>query len=168
MSLVEDSEGIHFRFVPIVKWIVGVCFFLLFASVLAGFFLLGWKGFLGSQSWGDVIFWLIIILMLFGSCVDIMSGSFLLAPLTTVSVINRAKYVEVSRKRVYGKNTKRYHFSQLAQFKSYKAKLHLSQQYFLALVLENRKTIKLKVPIGTDKQETVKLIKKLNSVLRGE
>jgi hypothetical protein len=163
MRIVEDSDGIHFRFIPIVKWIVGVCLFMAFTGVIVSHILFGFFAF---QSWGGVIFWLVIILVI--SFVDILSDAFLFAPLTTVSVFASAKYVEITRKRIYGENTKRYYFSQLAQFKSYKAKLNFSQQYFLAFVLANRKTIKLRVPIGAEKQETVKLIKKLNRILRGK
>ena len=162
MSLKEDSEGMHFRHVPTTKWIGGIFLFTGPAILLFALIKLAQNGSQFAYEWGV---WLMVIFIALVSFIDIFSSSFLFAPLTTVDVCPTPKYIEVINKKIYGRKVARYYFSQVTKFKSYKAKLNLSQQYFLALVLANRKTIKLKLPIGADKQETVRLIKKLNKII---
>src|SRR4051812_17118264 len=99
MSLIEDSGGMRFRYVPIVKWVCGACFFLAVASLVIGSILLGSDGSVSFISWGNLLFWLLIILLVLGSFTDIVSSAFLFAPLTSVNVYSASKYVEVSEKR---------------------------------------------------------------------
>jgi hypothetical protein len=168
MSVIEDSEGIHLRYVPLVNWISGACFVLAVASLIIVCILLGSDGSFSNNTWGDLLFWLLIILLVLGSFTDIVSSAFLFAPIVTVNVWYSAKYIEISKKRIYGGRVQRYYFSQVIKFKSYKARLNFSQQYFLALVIVNRKTLKLQIRISDDKQETVRLIKKLNKIIRNK
>lgn len=150
----DGSDDIRFRYVPIVRWACGailllVCFTILLIGLVSGFFS-----------------WILIFFLALASVIIFCNSFFLLAPMTTVVFSPESKYIQVSNARIYGKRVNRYYLSQVEKFKSYKAKLNFSQQYFLALVRSNRKTIKLKVPIGRDKQETVKLIKNLNKIIR--
>lgn len=166
MIRIGESEDIHFRHVPIVKWTCGAALLVCLILLIVGLVSAARNGSLFSNTWGDLFFWLLLIFAAVVSLVDLSNSSFLFAPLTTVDLCPRSKYVEICSTRIYGRKVERYYFSQITQFKSYRATLNFSQQYFLALVLANRKTIKLELPIGADKQETVKLIKKLNKIIR--
>ena len=151
---IEHSEDIRLRHVPIVMWVSGAlllifCFSVLVIGLVYGFFS-----------------WYLFAFIAFSSVIALSSSSLIFAPLTTVDLCPKSKYIQISSTRIYGKRVDRYYFSQVTKFKSYKGKINFSQQYFLALVLANRKTIKLNLPIGHDKQETVKLIKKLNKIIR--
>ncbi len=168
MNLSEDSEAVRIRYVPFAKFIGGFFLYIGFGiSIVALMFSAGQFS-PDAGSWASTLFCALILLAILISFVDFSTGTLLFAPLVTVNLSISEKYVEIGNQRIYGKSVRRYAFHQVAQFKSYKGKINLTQSYFLALVRSNRKTLKLRLPIGDDKQETVKLIKKLNKIIRNK
>lgn len=161
MKVSENSDEIIIRHVPVEQWIIGgfltfifvvVCLVLTFSSY--SFF----DGLLGA------FIAIVFVVCIFG----LKLFSMISAPLATVSVSQKTKSVDILNRRFYGSQKKRFYFNQIGKFKSYKPKLNFSSEYFLALVLANQKTLKLKIAIGDDKQETVKFIKKLNKFVKAQ
>lgn len=169
MQIEENAEEIRIRHVPVRDWIVGgvlsvltLVFFFLFLSALI--FSAEFHRLLFGE-WIDAIFYA----SLAASAILMACGiKPLIAPLTTVSVDHQTLAVTINEKRFYGTKTQRLYFHQIDKFKSYKGKLNFSPQYFLALVLANRKTLRLKIPVGTDKLETTRLVKKLNKFVKSK
>jgi hypothetical protein len=87
------------------------------------------------------------------------------APQMNVTVSQKTKSVDIVSRRIYGVETKRHFFYQIQKFKSYKGKARFAPTYALALIRANRKIIKLKIPTG-NKNETIKLVKKLNKFVK--
>jgi hypothetical protein len=171
MKLTENSYEIVVRHVPIKKWITGgtlifvcgvLCFWFIYSAMLnsESFFEPSTKLFLGLLPF--LIFAAAVILI---SVFDISLSSMIFAPLTTVTISEKTKSVDIIYQRFYGNKVKRHFFHNVEKFKSYKGTVNFSSKYFLALVLVNHKIIKLKIPIGKDKQEIIKLIKKLNKFM---
>jgi hypothetical protein len=167
MDVNEDSEKISIKYIPISKWISG--------GILT--FILGvfgvWFIYFMYANPNNSVNWLSLFLVtafalaiIFPGIFDFNIDSLIFAPLITVKLNQNAQNVDIIRLRFYGKRTERFYFHQIRKFKSYKAKLNFSSQYFLALVLVNGKMLKLRIPIGDDKQNTVKFVKKLNKFIR--
>jgi hypothetical protein len=137
------------------------CLFLLYAFFIAP------RGFGESaiSKWVDLGSILIVVVVF---AVLLLEIKMIRAPLVTVGIDQRTDSVDIIRQRFYGKKAERFYFHQIEKFKSYKGKLNFSQQYFLALVLANRKTLKLKIPVGADKLETTRLVKKLNKFVKSK
>jgi hypothetical protein len=100
------------------------------------------------------------------SIFDINSHSGVFAAATTIVIDSLGKYVQISRLRIYGRNVKRYSFYQVRCFRSYKVKRLGGERYFLGMKLQNHRTMKLGVPIGSERQAVTKLIKDLNRLVR--
>lgn len=172
MNLTESFDEIVIRYIPIEKWIVGgtlifvfggFCIWLIYSAMLGSgsFFEPSTK--LGLRLLPILIFAAAFILI---SVFDISSNSMIFAPLMTITISEKTKSIDIHYQRFYGSKVKRHYFHNVEKFKSYKGTVNFSSRYFLALVLVNRKTIKLKIPIGTDKQDIIKLIKKLNKFMK--
>lgn len=172
MKLTESSDEIIVRHVPIEKWIVGgtlifvfggFCIWLIYSAMLGSgsFFEPSTK--LGLGLLPILIFTAAIILI---AIFDISLSSMIFAPLMTVTISEKTKSVDIHYQRFYGSKLKQHYFYNVEKFKSYRGTVNFSSRYFLALVLVNRKTIKLKIPIGKDKQDIIKLIKKLNKFMK--
>ncbi len=171
MKFTENSDEIVIKHVPVKEWIIGgiltffngiFCLFLLFAILSAprGFYasIIGeWIGFL------SVLFVAIIFLL-----VLLFEIKTIRTPLATVAVNRKNARLDIAYQRFYGTKAKRFYFYQIEKFKSYKGKLIFKSSYFLALVLANKKVIKLKLPIGNDKREITKFIKKLNKFVKAK
>lgn len=171
MQLTENSDEIVIRHVPVREWIIGgfltfligvFCLFLLFAILSAprGFYesMLGeWLGFL-SFLFVAVIFLVVVFFEI----------KIIRAPLATVVINRKNARFDVVYQRFYGTKSQRFYFYQIQKFKSYKGKLIFKSSYFLAVVLANKKVIKLKMPIGNDKQDITKFIKKLNKFVKSK
>lgn len=165
MKVTENSDEIIIRHIPVREWATGG----VLTSILFGFFL--WFAYsvfvsrngLPKAFSGDCLPVFIIgaaVLLVF---FEIRTVS---APLVTVTIRKGIKAVDIRLQRFYGSRINRFHFTQIGKFKSYKGKINFSQQYFLALVLANNKVLKLNIPIGGDKQNTIKFIKKLNKFIK--
>lgn len=174
MKLTENSDEIIIRHLPIGKWITGGTIIFVFGSFCIWLIYFATSG---SESFFEpstkLGLGLLPILILAAAIIliavlDISVGSMIFAPLTTVTISERTKSVDVLYQRFYGGKLKRHFFHNVEKFKSYKGTVNFSSRYFLALVSVNRKTIKLKIPIGKDKQEIIKLIKKLNQFMKSK
>ncbi len=171
MKLTENSDEIVIRHIPVKEWIIGgiltfligvFCLFLLFAMLSAprGFYesMLGeWIGFL-SILFVAVIFPVFVFFEI----------KTIRAPLATVVINRKNACSDVVYQRFYGTEVQRFYFYQIEKFKSYKGKLIFKSSYFLAVVLANKKVVKLKMPIGDDKREITKFIKKLNKFVKSK
>jgi hypothetical protein len=174
MNLIENSDEIIVRHIPVREWIIGGILIL----VYGGFYIwLVYSAMLDSgifnESSTKVWFGLLPILIFAAAIIlisvfDISLNSMMFAPLTTVIISEKTKSVDIIYQRFYGSKVKRHFFHNVEKFKSYKRTVNFSSGYFLALVLVNRKIIKLKIPIGKDKQVIIKFIKKLNKFMKSK
>lgn len=166
MNLAENFDEIVIRHAPVKKWIVGAILIFTF-----GIFIV-WViryVFVNSRDFFTALFEALPTFLIAAAFAWILFKSQTIhAPLITVAVNLRAESVKITRRRFYGKEEARYYFYQIEKFKSYKGKANFSPMYFLALILVNQKTIKLNIPVGGDKQNTIKLIKKLNKFIKSE
>jgi hypothetical protein len=174
MKLTENSDEIVIRHIPIGEWITGAALIFVFG----GFWVwLTYSAMLGTGNFFEAptTLWLgVLAILIFTAAIvliavlDISLSSMIFAPLTIVTISERTKSVDIVYQRFYSNKVKRHFFHNVEKFKSYKGTVNFSSRYFLALVLVNRKTIKLKIPIGTDKQEIIKLIKSLNKFMKSK
>jgi hypothetical protein len=112
---IEDSGDIRFRYVPILKWFCGALFlFVCIAIIVIGYIS------------GEFSLWFLVLFFAIVPLIDLNNSTFIFAPLTTVDLCRKSKYVQISYTRIYGKRVNRYYFSQVEKFKSYKAKLNFS------------------------------------------
>ena len=82
-------------------------------------------------------------------------------------IINpNARFVDLTRYQIYGRRTDRYFFHQIEKIKSQKPKRRFKTKYFAEVILINRTKIYVAIPIGDDKLEVTRLIKKLNKIIR--
>lgn len=172
MKLSENSDEIVIRHVPVAQWILGgflafvfggFCIWLVFSATLNPRIAL-------KVETGELLEFLPILVFIAASVLAVLFElkliSMICAPLATVIVSKETKSVDIMRRRIYSSKAERFYFHQIEKFKSYKGKVNFSSKYFLALVLVNRKVIKLKIPVYSDKQKTIKLIKKLNKFVK--
>lgn len=161
-SFTENEDEIVIRYVPVKEWILGALLsFLLLA--LAFIFLYFYFKANYIQSLFDI---LPVVLIAATAVILIFDFKFILTPLSTVTVSRKTKSADIFRQLIYGSRMQRYYFTQIVKFKSYKTNILFVPQYCLALTLENRKTVKLKIPIGSEKIEITRLIKKLNKLVK--
>ena len=174
MKLSENFDEIVIRHIPTEKWITGgtlifvfggFCIWLIYSVIFDAGSSFESSTRLGLGLLPILIFAAPVILI---SVFDISLNSMIFAPLTTVTISGKTKSVDILYQRFYGNKVKRHFFHNVEKFKSYKGTMNFSSRYFLALVLVNRKTIKLKIPIGTDKRDIIKLIKKLNKFMKSK
>jgi len=161
MDLKIDSEEVSIRYVPVRKWVVGGILALaivVFSIWLVYVFYNRWAGMLFPSAFAAVT---ILIAVL-----DIKANSLIFAPLITVKINQETRSVEIVRQRFYGKRIERFYFYQIRKFRSRKANVNFSGQYFLTLILASGKALRLGIPIGNDKQDTAKFIKQLNKFIR--
>jgi hypothetical protein len=168
MNLNETSNEILIRHVPVKEWIIGgILIFFTFVVCLLLFhaFFAAPSGYYESLI-GDWTGIMSVLLPLIAVITAIIGFSAIRAPLTTIRINSNTSSIDITHQRIYGTKTERFYFYQILKFKSYKTKMKTSQQYFPALVLANKRTIKLKIPIGSDQQNTVKFIKKINKFIK--
>lgn len=79
----------------------------------------------------------------------------------------KARFVELTRYWIRGKETDRYFFHQIEKIRSKKPKKN-SKMYFSELILVNKKKIYIRIPIGDDKIEVTNFVKKINKIIRSE
>ena len=170
MTISWKPPELRISHVPIVDWAVG----LLIVTGLVS--LITWSVF-GETSAGasfaqkfvHSLGWLAgsVFLAVVAPISGIRSGIF--TDLTTVRINADAKYIEISETCFYRRKVMRYYFYQLDRFHSYKATRLGTKGYLLSLKLVNKDSVRLLIPLGTDKNATVKLIKALNRfALRNE
>ena len=158
MDIAEKSDEIIIRHTPVGKWICGGLLIFLFFGIFTLF-----VSYLNSDnSLHLCLVGLFILVGLMSALIEASVFPLLFAPQMNVTVSRKIGSVDITSRRVYGANTRRYFFHQIQKFKSQKGKTRFSSSYSLVMILANGKTLKLEIPIGDDKNETVKLIKKLN------
>jgi hypothetical protein len=172
MKLRKSPDEIIINHIPIGKWIVGGIFTFIFSGFCLWHLSIAlstpqWFFSTAPKDWLEMFPLMIFVVTLVLIAVfEISFLSMICAPLTTVCINKQTKSIDIIRRRFYGSKTERFYFHQIQKFKSYKAKLNFSSKYFLALVLANQKTIKLKIPINGDKRNTIKLVKTLNKFIK--
>lgn len=174
MKLTENSDEISIRHIPVGKWITGGALIFIFSVfsiwfIRSAIFSSSNSFEAGAESWHKTLPLLIsaaVVILI--AILGISLNSMIFAPLMTVTISRKTKSIDILYQRFYGNDAKRYYFHQIEKFKSYKGAVNFSSRYFLALILANQKKIKLSIPIGGDKQETIKLIKKLNKFMKSK
>ena len=146
---------------PLLNWIAGG------ATLIAIVILSAW--FTIDKNVGNLLFsvclMLAFILVTYYSFFDFRLKSGIFAVRTLLLIDRSKRFIEITRTRIYGKTIRRHYFYQVDRFRSYKVKKLGTTQYFLSLKLPNRRSIRLKLPLCRDKNETVKLIKELNNFM---
>lgn len=168
MKITENAEEITIAHAPVGQWAAGGLLSL--AAIGFGSWL-AYRLFIGPRRFDDSIvgrwFEAVPLLVVAAALVWILLQIKLIrAPLTVVRIDRAAATIDVVRRTFYARRARRFHFAQIDKFKSRKSKLVFSPVYFLSLILVNRKAIKLKIPLGADQQQTTKIIKKLNKLVR--
>lgn len=174
MNLSESQDEITIKHIPVFKWITGVIQILIFLGFV------GWLVYTLANrpvvfleafdnSWFELLLYIAFVVAMIWAAIS-ESSIFQLsifAPRIVVKVSHKTKSIDISYQRFYGTKTKRFTFSQIKKFKSRKLIKSCYTSYFLTLELVNKKSIKLKIPVG-NKQEAIKLVKKLNKFTRSE
>lgn len=167
MSASDAREPIHLRQVPVWKWV--------FASLVIIVNLLNTLLLVQNllQTGADPddlksIFHFIVLTVLL--CVSVWFHDSIKAVIypdvNEVVIDPNARSVDLTRYRIYGKRTDRYFFHQIEKFRSHKPKWRFRTRYFAEVILVNKKKVYIAIPIGDDKIEVTKLIKKLNKIIR--
>lgn len=160
----EDAAGkIRFRHTPVSDWLMGLC--LTFVVALLIFGVLASLVPITRYTNEGLVYGFLAVAIFIG-IVRFVLWRMLLAPRVSVEIDLHQKYLELIRHYLYCTDRDRFQFFQVLKMRSYKRKLNFREQYFLALVSMNRKTVELGVPIGTEKHEVTKLIKKLNALIK--
>lgn len=161
MTITENHGEIIIRHYPFAKWIIGGVLAFIFGCLA-----LSLVYFVYTDSSEGQIQFSAFLLIVIGFIIILLELKMICAPLIIVNISSQIQGINLIHRRFYGSKTRRFHFHQTNKFKSYKSKMNLSEKYYLALVLSNRKTMKLDIPIGEDKQQTVKFIKNLNKFIK--
>lgn len=183
-QIIENADEIILRYIPVKEWIW--CGFLTLVFVIfctwliySYFFKPSMLFEASTKDWFEIlpVLLFIVAIGLLG-IFEISLGSVFFAQMITITVNRRANYVEIFRQKFYFGKTQRFHFHQIKKFKSYREKRSYQQilegeekfssTYFLSLILVNQKEIKLHIPIGEYKYDTVRFIKKLNKIIISE
>lgn len=159
METAENDDEIVLRHKPVKQWICGGVFLLLF---LSGYIPLIFYWLAVEKTWNLLI---VLGVPLLGVVFLYLIFSRISAPLMIVVISRKTKSVDIIRRRFYGTRTERFYFNQIDRFKSYKAAKKTPPNYYLALVLANRKTNKLKFPLG-EKKANSKLIRRINRFIK--
>lgn len=158
----DETQTLTLRYFPVLEWIIAIAMGLVFGGF--SYFVMGGRVPLTGDTFHDVI----------SSVVALFAFSIMIYFFTelemrfAIGVDFRQKYLDVVNHRLYGKRVRRFHFHQIEKIRSYKQRLNFREQYFLAVVLVTRKTVKLKLPLGGDKNRTVNLIKGVNRRIRSD
>jgi hypothetical protein len=172
MKLTENSDEIVIRHIPIGKWISSgalIFIFSVFFTWLIYPAIFNQDKFFASgiKDWFEILPILVfaaagVLIVTFAISVS----SLFFAPFITVAINRKTASVDILGWRFYGSETQRFYFYQIRKFKSYKGTANFSSRYLLALVLASGKVMKLRIPVGDDKQNTIKLVKKLNKFVK--
>lgn len=166
MSSNTETERIVVQYSPIIDWVLRVIillsiFAILFAVVnfLIGFWrnseVLGWVGFAGF-----------LVLAVWYAFFDINFKWLIGNDITKVDIDFASRHVDLTFLRLIGPKVERYQFHQVSKFSTYRPKRLLRVEYYLQMTLINRKRIPLRIPIGRDKQESIRLIKRINRLMK--
>jgi hypothetical protein len=161
VKIKRSSEQILIRHVPLLSWIAGGAT-LITIVVLSAWFTID-KNVVNLLL--SVCIMLGFILVTYYSFFDFRLKSGIFAVRTWLLIDRSKRFIEITRTRIYGRTISRHYFYQADRFRSYKVNRLGTKQYFLSLKLPNRRSIRLKIPLGSDKNETVKLIKELNNFM---
>ncbi len=167
MSASDAREPIRLRHIPFRKWIFGgvlVIFSLLNSLLLV-------RNILQTGGNPDDLtstLLLIVLTVLLCACIWFYDSikALIYPDVNEVIIDPNARSVDLTRYRIYGKRTDRFFFHQIEKFRSHKPKRWLRTRYFAEVILVNKKKIHIAIPIGDDKVEVTKLIKKLNKIIR--
>ena len=84
---------------------------------------------------------------------------------TKVDIDFESGYVDLTYSSILGSSAERYQFHQILKFKSYRPKRLLRVEYYLQIILVNHKDLLLRIPIGRDKQDAIRFIKRVNKLM---
>lgn len=166
-KIFENQDDIIIQHIPISKWLIG------FGSSFVFIFTFYWLIFLyffnynflfGAEAKGLIEFFPIVVsIVVYVVLVffEINLISTLNTPIILLTINSKTKNLEITTRRLYGSETKRFYYHQIEKFKSYQK----NKKPFLALILANQEDIKFEIPIF-DKQNSGKLVRKLNKFIK--
>lgn len=167
MHFREDQEELFISEVPIYRWIIGILALLCLTILVLWLFKILVYNLVDLVDFVQLIFFGgLLILCIYFSFFEAGYNSGVLAPVTTVTIRQKEKYVEICTRRFYGKSVRRFYFYQVKKFKSFKGKKLLTPHYYLTLKLQAPRPVKLWISLGGDKSSVVKLVRKLNAFVR--
>jgi hypothetical protein len=162
MEADEVTQTLHLQYVPVLEWIIAIALGLIFGGV--SYFIMGGRIPFTGDPFQDAIS-TVAAMFSFAMLIHFFTE---LEMRSTVEIDFKQRYFDITNYRLYGKRVRRFHFHQIEKVRSYKRRLNFREQYFLSLVLVSRKTVKLKLPLGGDKDGAVKLIKGVNRKIRSK
>ena len=162
MEADEVTQTLSLQYVPVLEWIIAIALGLIIGGL--SYFIMGGRIPFTGDLFQDVVS-SVVALFAFAMLIYFFTE---LEMRSTVKVDFKQRYFDIINYRLYGKSVRRFQFHQIEKVRSYKRRLNFREQYFLSLVLVSRKTVKLKMPLGGDKDDAVKLIKGVNRKIRGE
>src|SRR5438445_605469 len=156
MKIRQTPNEILIRHIPVVRWTGGLMASLIIFVLIVWLFTSGTSG---SSFLIDLFFYCVGIIatlaIIYLSVFDFWSNSGIRAPMMSMVLSKPGKFIDISYTRLYGKRVKRFYFYQVEKFRSYKIKRLGYPRYFLALKLPNRKSIRMDIPLGSDKNTCV-------------
>lgn len=163
----ESADRIHLRHLPFRDWILGASLLILDLIVLI---LLVWNFTRnGSENLADTLLFFALLILVGLTTWFYESINTLIFPAVSEMVIDaKQRFVELTTYRIYGKQTERYYFHQVEHIRSKKANKRPNAPYHAELILANRRTIAIRIPIADDKVEVTKFVKKVNKMFRSD
>jgi hypothetical protein len=172
MKLTENQNEIILRDIPFGSWIKGTILSFLFGSFLVWLIVYAYinpREFFssGSRGWSGWVFAVLIYLLVL-AFVALFFGlffSYILRPVITTRINPKNQIIEVTRQGLLKRNTKRFYFSQIKEFRTTRRKASRGAGFFAVLVLENDSRIELETA-GNPQAETEQMVGRLNSLLK--
>ncbi len=163
----ESADRIHLRHLPFRDWILGASLLILDSIALI---LLVWNFVRnGSENLADSLLFFALLILVGLTTWFYESITSLIFPAVSEMVIDaKQRFVELTTYRIYGTRTNRYYFHQVEQIRSKKSKKRPNAPYHAELILANRRTIAIRIPIADDKVEVTKFVKKVNKMFRSD
>ncbi len=159
MRIDSSPEKVYLRHFPVAQWTLGLLVLgLCFAGVI--WLILGPHPF---DTWIEVAYNIVMANL---AIYENRRNSGIRAPAMEVAIDNVQRFIQVRRTYAYRRRVDRYYFHQVDRFHSYRGRRFGIERYLLAMKLRSRRTNRLGIPIGKEKNEVTKLIKDLNKRLR--
>ncbi len=169
LEIPDELQSFRFRYTPIAERILGA---VLIVASLTVFAFLARAIFLSGGDPDNVESSLLFITLTIVLCGDIWFHtsitSLIAPPVNEIAIDPKARFVDLTRLRIYGSHTDRYFFHQIEKFRSHKRKRFFVKTYFMEVILVNKTKIFIQIPIGEEQHEVTKFIKKLNKIIRSD
>ncbi len=166
MSLNEETERIVISYSSVLDWFIRAAVVLCIGIVL---FVVGnyfFRLLPYSENLEFLGYFAFLVLIAWYTILD---GSFrwlIGNEVTAVNIDFASRHVDLTHSSLVGGRTERFHFHQVNKFSTYRPKRLLRVEYYLQMTLVNRKSTKFRIPIGRDKQKSIKLIKRINRLMK--